>query len=73
MRVEGYVAVKRGENIRQYRDTNNAVVWLRQLDRQDFPGSVTVMFPESLGGGWHQGSPRKGIEAIERRVDRRVK
>jgi hypothetical protein len=73
MRVEGFIVVKQGSTLRQYRDSNNAIVWLRQLDRQDFPGSVTVMFPESLGGGWHEGTPRKGIEAIERRIDGRVK
>lgn len=72
MKVQGYVVVKQGATLRQYRDTNNAVVWLRQLDRQDFPGTVTVLFPESLGGGWHEGPPNKAIEAIGRRVERRV-
>lgn len=73
MKVEGFIAVAQGETIRQYRDSNNAIVWLRQIDRQDFSGKVTVMYPESLGSGWFEGTPRKAIESIGRRVDRRVK
>lgn len=76
MKLEsGYVAVRVGSNTRQYRDTNNAIVRLRQLDRasgHERPTRVEVHFPGSLGGGWVSGTPRFAIDALNRRIDRGV-
>lgn len=73
-KAEGFVVIEVDGDIRQYRDTNNAVAWLQKVDRESGltrPRSVSVNYPEALGSGWFSGSARGGIESIRNREDRR--
>jgi hypothetical protein len=71
---EGHIVVQVGADIRQYRDSNNAIAWLNQVDRQSGLAKarrVSVSFPASLGSGWCVGTARYAIDKIRDRVDKK--